>query len=178
MCPLLWVTWPELAISEGTYIWAVCSPKRESHVIKMNIWLYRHWHLFENEKNSSCFHQITVLLISWFLASWFIARFHRFVILFLMLSILFVVPSIWGTSAAFLLCLDRWTWRRKEGKLKRRKTGYKRKKVVANLTRLTCMEWPFEMTVCWNVEMVICWDVDWLLSLRWFFYDFCWSCMC
>ena len=33
----LWITWrPELAISIGTYIWAVCSSKRKSHAIRLN----------------------------------------------------------------------------------------------------------------------------------------------
>ena len=55
MCSFLWITWSKLIIFENTYIWIVCSFKRKSHVIKMNIWLYRHWHFFENEKIFSCF---------------------------------------------------------------------------------------------------------------------------
>ena len=94
------------------------------------------------------------------------SSFSPFVVLLLMPSILLVVLFSWRTSGTHLLCLDRWTWRRKEGELRRRKTDYKGKKMMANLTRFGCMEWPFEMTVCWDVEMVICWNVDWLLSLR------------
>ena len=41
MWPSKAVTWPELATSVDTYIWAVCSFKRKSHAMNMNIWLYR-----------------------------------------------------------------------------------------------------------------------------------------
>ena len=84
MCPPLWVTWPELTISSGTYIWAVRSPKRKSHAMKMNIELYRHWHHFENQGKTLMFHQITVpwnftcwwnfILMSWSLAPWSLAH--------------------------------------------------------------------------------------------------------
>ena len=37
------------------------------------------------------------------------------------------------------------------------------RKVMANLTRFGCMEWPFEMTVYWNVEMTICWGVEMII---------------
>ena len=79
------ITWLKLITSIDIYIWAVCSSKCKSHVINMNIWLYRHWHFFENQKNPSCFtsnqralkfhllHEIS----PWFLAFWFRVRFHR-----------------------------------------------------------------------------------------------------
>ena len=47
MCLFLWITWPKLAIFEDTYIWTVCSSKRKSHAIEMNIWLYRQFEILQ-----------------------------------------------------------------------------------------------------------------------------------
>ena len=91
--------------------------------------------MFSSNQHVLKFHLLNEILF-WSLTSWFIARFHCFVILFLILLILLTVPFIWGTSAIFLLCLDRWTWRKKKGELKRWKTDYKRKKIMANFDPL------------------------------------------
>ena len=60
---------------------------------------------------------------------------------------------------------------------------------MTNLTRLTCMKWPFEMIVYWNVEMTICWGDEMIICWNvenvlwcWFtvsiFETFRWDCIC
>ena len=68
MCPFLWITWPKLAISIDTYIWVMRSPKRKSQIIWLNFWLFRHWHLFENQEKFSCFIKspcLEILPVAW-----------------------------------------------------------------------------------------------------------------
>ena len=142
MCPPLWVTWPELAISVGTYIWAVRSPKRKSQAMWLNSWLSRHWHHFEIKEKPPCSTKSPCLEISpvawnFTLIPWSLVPFSPFVVLLLMPSILLVVPFTCGPFAVL------WS-RGGEGKLRDWKTDQKAEKVMAYLTRL---KWPFAETL-------------------------------
>ena len=140
--------------------------------------MYRHWHFFENQKNSSCFHQINMF--------WnFICciKFHfDFLIFSILIHSIFIVCSLFFDVFDFIrsfLYLKHindyfavsWSLNLKKKEKENwnvKKSIINEKKMMINLIRLTCIKWSFEMTVYWNVEMIICWNVDWLLFLKFF----------